>query len=174
MVYRVIRKSLRDFRPLLYSSRDGHAEEEHVNRGTDTPSFCPTLEVLDMSTLGVCLGCCTAEFGRFGGTYELPCICQGDIGHPQTLQENRPKSFSVFLHSWIPNVNKFLLQKQNFIRLYILNLLCSHVYTTIYTFASVTETCEHMGSHNAEKRKNSWICFLGVPENDRLSRNMSP
>jgi hypothetical protein len=28
-------KSLRDIRPLLYSSRDGHAEGEHVN----TPKF---------------------------------------------------------------------------------------------------------------------------------------
>ena len=50
--YRVIHKSLRDFRPLRYSIRDGHAEGERVNRGTDTPSFCPTLQVLDMSTLG--------------------------------------------------------------------------------------------------------------------------
>ena len=50
--YRVIRKSLRDFRPLRYSSRDGHAEGEHVNRGRDTPIFWPTLQVLDMSTLG--------------------------------------------------------------------------------------------------------------------------
>jgi hypothetical protein len=39
----VFRKSLRDFRPLRYSTRDGHAEGEHVNRGRDTPSFCPTL-----------------------------------------------------------------------------------------------------------------------------------
>ena len=23
----------------------------------------------------VCLGCCAAEFGNSGGTYELPCIC---------------------------------------------------------------------------------------------------
>ena len=44
--------SLRDFRPLRYSSQDGHAEGEHINRGRDTPSFCPTLQVLDMSTLG--------------------------------------------------------------------------------------------------------------------------
>jgi hypothetical protein len=51
-IYRVIRKSLRDFRPLRYSSRDGHAEGEHVNRGKDTPNFCPTLQVLDVSTLG--------------------------------------------------------------------------------------------------------------------------
>jgi hypothetical protein len=52
MVYRVIHKSLRDFRPLQYSSRDGHIDGEHVNRGRKTPSFCPTLQVLDMSTLG--------------------------------------------------------------------------------------------------------------------------
>ena len=51
-IYRVILKSLRDFRPLPYSSRDGHAEGEHVNRGRDTPIFCPTLQMLDISTLG--------------------------------------------------------------------------------------------------------------------------
>ena len=50
--YRAIHKSLRDFRPLRYNNRDGHAEREHVNRGRDTPSFCPTLQVLDRSTLG--------------------------------------------------------------------------------------------------------------------------
>jgi len=50
--YRVIRKSLRDFRLLRYSSRDGHAEGDHVNTGRDTPSFCPTLQMLDMSNLG--------------------------------------------------------------------------------------------------------------------------
>jgi len=52
MTYRVIYKSLRDFRPLWYSSRDGHTEGEHVNRGRNTPSFCPGLQVLDTSTLG--------------------------------------------------------------------------------------------------------------------------
>jgi hypothetical protein len=44
LIYRGIHKSLRDFRPLRYSSRDGHAEGEHGNRGRDTPSFCPTLQ----------------------------------------------------------------------------------------------------------------------------------
>jgi len=73
-MYRVIHKSLRDYRPLRYSSRDGHAEGEHVNRGRDTPIFCPTLQVLDMSTFGVYLGCCATEFGSSVGTYELPCI----------------------------------------------------------------------------------------------------
>ena len=52
LLYRVIHKSLRDLWPLRYSSRDGHTEGEHVNRGRDTPSFCRTLQVLDMSTLG--------------------------------------------------------------------------------------------------------------------------
>jgi len=52
IIYRVIHKSLRDFQPLRYSSRDGHAEGEHVNGGRDTPGFCPTLQVLDMSSLG--------------------------------------------------------------------------------------------------------------------------
>jgi len=49
-IYRVIHKSLRDFRPLPFSSRDGHAEVERVNRGRDTPSFCPTLQVFDILT----------------------------------------------------------------------------------------------------------------------------
>jgi hypothetical protein len=31
---------------------DGHAEGENVNRRRDTPSFSPTLQVLDMSTVG--------------------------------------------------------------------------------------------------------------------------
>ena len=48
----VIHKSLLDFRPLRYSIPDGHAEEEHVNRGRDIPIFCPTLQVFDMSNLG--------------------------------------------------------------------------------------------------------------------------
>jgi len=53
VIYKVIHKSLRDFRPLRYSSRHDHAEGEHVNRGRDIPSFCPTLQVLDMSILVV-------------------------------------------------------------------------------------------------------------------------
>ena len=31
-IYRVIHKSLRDFRPLRYSSRDGHAEWEQIQQ----------------------------------------------------------------------------------------------------------------------------------------------
>jgi hypothetical protein len=50
-IYRLIHKSLRDFRHLWFSSRDGHTEGEHVNRGRDIPSFCPTLQVLNSSFL---------------------------------------------------------------------------------------------------------------------------
>ena len=35
-LYTVIHKALRDFRTLRYSSRDGHAEGEHVSRGRDS------------------------------------------------------------------------------------------------------------------------------------------
>ena len=49
---KVIPKSLWDFRLLRYCRRNGHAEGGHVNRGRDSPSFCPTLQVIDMSTLG--------------------------------------------------------------------------------------------------------------------------
>jgi hypothetical protein len=51
LLYRVIHNSLRDVRPLRYSSRDGHAEGEHINRGRDTPRFCSTLQVLICSFL---------------------------------------------------------------------------------------------------------------------------
>jgi len=51
-LYIVLHTSLRDFRPLRYSSRYGHTEGELVNRGRDTPSFCPTLQMLDMSNIG--------------------------------------------------------------------------------------------------------------------------
>ena len=35
-IHRVIHKSLRDFQPLRYSNRDGHAQGEHVNRERET------------------------------------------------------------------------------------------------------------------------------------------
>jgi hypothetical protein len=73
--YRVIQKSLRDFRPLRYSNRDSNAEGEHVNRERDTPSFCATLQVLDMSTLG---DAADVKFGNFGKSqyterFLIPC-----------------------------------------------------------------------------------------------------
>jgi hypothetical protein len=65
LIYRVIHKSLRDFRSLRYSNRDGDAEVEHVNRGRDTPIFCPTLQVHDMSTFGDAADVKFGNFGRF-------------------------------------------------------------------------------------------------------------
>ena len=74
-MYRVIHKSLRDFRPLPYGSRDGHAEGEHINRRRDTPSFCPTLQLFDMSTLGDAADVKFGNFGKFQGTepFLIPC-----------------------------------------------------------------------------------------------------
>ena len=74
-LYKVIQKSLRDFRPLRYSNWDGNAKGKHVNRGRDTPSFCPTLQVLDMSTLGDTAGVNFGIFGKFQYTerFLIPC-----------------------------------------------------------------------------------------------------
>jgi hypothetical protein len=78
VLYRVIHKSLRDFQPLRYSSRDGHAKREHVNRGRDTASLCPTSQVLDMSTLGDIIDVIIdSVFGKFQDTerFLIPSPC---------------------------------------------------------------------------------------------------
>jgi len=76
---------------------------------------------------------------------------------------------------WDPRRSKVSITEAKVYRLYNLNWLCDgSIYTRLYTFASVTETCEHLGSHNADKLNNSAICFLGGPEDDQLGRNMSP
>ena len=51
-LYRVIHKSLRDFRTRLRNNQDRHGRKEHINRQRISPSFCHTLQVLDMCTLG--------------------------------------------------------------------------------------------------------------------------
>jgi hypothetical protein len=68
----VIHKSLRDFRPLRYGIRYGHAEGEHVNRGRDTPGFCLTLQVLDMPIFGDAVD---VKFCKFQDTdhFLVPC-----------------------------------------------------------------------------------------------------
>jgi len=55
-IYRVIHKSLRDFRTRLRNNQDRHGRKEHINIERDTPSFCPTLQMLDMCTLGDAAG----------------------------------------------------------------------------------------------------------------------
>jgi hypothetical protein len=73
-LYSIIHKSLRDIRPLQYSSRDGHTEGERVNRGRDSPSSCPTLQVLDMSFLLCLCWLLRSRVQSSERTYELPCI----------------------------------------------------------------------------------------------------
>jgi len=69
VIYRVILKSLWDFRPLRYSRRHIHAEREHVNRGRDKPYRCSICRFCC-----VYLGCCAAEFETSGWIYELTCV----------------------------------------------------------------------------------------------------
>ena len=103
---------------MRYSSRDGHAEEEHVNRGRDTPSLCPTLQVLDMFTLGdaadvnpvikflphtlhVCgRNYCTAEVGNPGGTYELLCIFEENCYNLENILDG-VKERSEFINYFV-------------------------------------------------------------------------
>jgi len=98
LVYRVIHKSLRDFRPLRYSSRDGHAQRgacQHVcgrnlitgltsaaSPRVDISSTCKVGQKFRVS-LSLCWhaplrrdhpGYCTAGVGKPGGNCELPCI----------------------------------------------------------------------------------------------------
>jgi hypothetical protein len=58
IIIQVIHKSLRDFQPLRYSSRDGHAEGKHVNRGRDLSNFffcvLGAMAYLQVSPLGEC------------------------------------------------------------------------------------------------------------------------
>jgi hypothetical protein len=85
-IYRVIHKSLRDFRPLRYSSRDGHAEEEHVNKEREKLKVSVLLYRYSTAPFCcVCLGCCAAEFGISRGTYELANIY--DYKHTGTSSE---------------------------------------------------------------------------------------
>ena len=92
--YRVINKSLRDFRPLRYSSRDGHAEGEHVNRGTDTLCFCPTLQVLDVATLDAADVNSVIKF--------LPRMLHVCGGTYKPLSDSSPISSIHNFHSAIP------------------------------------------------------------------------
>jgi hypothetical protein len=101
-MYRVIHKSLRDFRPLPYSSRDGHAEGGHINRRRDTPSFCPTLQLFDMSTLGDAADVKFGNFGKFQYTerFLIPC--------PRHVSSRLPPSGETCKYVMAPSTQKNL------------------------------------------------------------------
>jgi hypothetical protein len=98
-IYKVIHKSLRDFRPLRYSNWDGNAEGEHVNRGRDTPNFCLTLQVLDMSTLG---DATDVKFGKFQDTerFSIPC--------PRHVSSRLPPADKTCKYATMPRTQKNL------------------------------------------------------------------
>ena len=65
--YSVIHKYLREFRPLLYSSRDSHAEGEHVNRERDNQvSVLPVARCAECHAfcIAFCTACNTHASGR--------------------------------------------------------------------------------------------------------------
>ena len=107
------------------------------------------------------------------------------IGHPQALQEHRFKRCLVFMHCGIPNAYKFQLQELLHFLIYVRatcfdlvghpQALQEHRFKIARSAgAPVTETCKHLGTHNAGKLNNAWICVLEGPEDDLLGRNMSP
>ena len=59
---------------LWYSSWDGRAEGEHVNRGRDTQDSALAYRCSICPPCYACFGCYAAEFGSYGETYELLCI----------------------------------------------------------------------------------------------------
>jgi len=97
-VYRVIQKSLRDFRPLRYSSRDGHAEGSMSTEGetlqvTVLPyscSVCPPLVTRQMSI-----------FGKFQGTerFLIPC--------PRHVSSQLPTSGENCKYATVPITKKW-------------------------------------------------------------------
>jgi hypothetical protein len=104
-IYRVIQKSLQDMRALRYSNWDGHAEGEHVNRGRDTPIFCPTLQLLDMCTLGDVTDVKFWQIPRYRPlTYSLstPCfvmtapLAVKPASTPRRLVHKKTERFSVY------------------------------------------------------------------------------
>jgi hypothetical protein len=98
-LHRVIHKSLRDFRSLRYSSWDGHIEGEHVNKGRDTPSFCPTLLVLDMSTLG------PSQLTQF---WQIPRHRRFLIPCPRHVLSHPPPSSETRRYATAPSTQKKL------------------------------------------------------------------
>jgi hypothetical protein len=72
-IYKIIQKSFRVIRPPRYSSRDGHAKGGRVNRGRVTQVSVLLYRCSIAPFCCVCLGCCAADFGSSGRTYELPC-----------------------------------------------------------------------------------------------------
>ena len=65
----------------------------------------------------------TTFYFIYNGIY-VRATCFDLVGYPQALQENRSKSCLVYPHFGIPDAHTFQLQKQKYISLYKLNLLC--------------------------------------------------
>jgi hypothetical protein len=97
-LYRVIHKSLRDFRPLRYSSQDGHAEGEHVNRERET---------LQVSALpyrcSICAPLVTRQMSNFGKFQDTDCLL---IPCPRHVSSRLPPSGETCKYATAPNKKK--------------------------------------------------------------------
>ena len=96
LIYRLIHKSLRDFRLLRYSSRDGHAEGEHVNRGRDTAAS----RRVDISR--------TCKVGQKLGV-SLPLLTCSPSAWPSRLLYRRGRKSRRDLWINLNNINKDFL-----------------------------------------------------------------
>ena len=95
-IYRVIHKSLQDFRTRLHNNQDRHGRKEHINRERDTPSFCPTLQVLDMCTHGDFWGLLTNV------SHTCSTVSADGPGWPVRFAAHRqPLCWNFMYHSWI-------------------------------------------------------------------------
>jgi hypothetical protein len=107
--YRVIHKSLRDFRPLRYSSRDDHAEGEHVNRGRDTPIFLCTGQFWQIPIHNAFLFPVHAMFRHNCHLAVKPASTPRRLGHKKTWRDSLPVDmlpFGVTIPATVPQRSK--------------------------------------------------------------------
>jgi hypothetical protein len=87
------------FLSYLTGARYVHPLWEHVNRGRDTPSFCPTLQVLDMSTPGDVADVKFGNFDKFHDTerFFIPC--------PRHVSSRLPPSGKICKYATAPSTH---------------------------------------------------------------------
>jgi len=89
-------------------------------------------------------------------------ICQGDTFRPSRSFSGPPRKTDPrvvsFSACWDPKCSQVSVTEAKV-----------HKYTRLYTFASVIETCEHLGSQNAEKLTTLEFVFLFFLEGLRMT-----
>jgi hypothetical protein len=182
-IYMVNHKSFRNFQPLQYSSGDGDAEGKHVNRRTDAPIFCPTLQVLDMSTLGDATDASFWQIPRHRTlSYSLstPCfvttapLAVKPASTPQLLVYKKNGeilyrlicSFLLCL-SWLLCSRFRKFRRDLWITLYNFKLFVACIFSayemknqqmSLFQFYSYIDGCLHVSGLQAHPQENSHSC----------------